>query len=134
MNQTAAQASPALAGALTTIANAFPVPCSLAILRSDGTPLAKCHVGLAEFPSRAYAHLALAAQAARRALLVADWGSFEEYHAVASDALLVVRRLARGEHAVLFAAALPRDADPALVGQMLSSNGAQLLDVLSSPV
>jgi DNA-binding response OmpR family regulator len=129
-DQPQAQAGQALADLVHRIVSGCPVPCSVALLRSDGTLLAQSFAGFAEIPTGAYAHLAQAAQAARRALLVADWGTFEEYRAVASAALVMVRRLARGEQVALCAVALPRDADPEVAGQMLERYEPDLLAAL----
>ncbi|MBF6590499.1 MAG: response regulator [Ktedonobacterales bacterium] len=124
------QPSEALTMLLHTIVGAFPVSCGVALLRLDGTPLAQSRVGVAEFAPGAYAHLATSAQAALRALLVADWGALEDMRITAAGAILVVRRLTRGEHAALCVVMLPREADPDVVNGILDHYQADLLAAL----
>jgi hypothetical protein len=124
------QSNDALARVISTMARACPVPCGIALLRPDGILLGQEQQGLTEFPPGTYLHLAAAAQAALRALLVADWGMLEELRVTAAQAMLIVRRLASGERAVLCAVALPRDADPSVVEHLLREHQADVLAAL----
>jgi CheY-like chemotaxis protein len=123
-------ANEALAEVIRAMAQACPVPCGIALLRPDGVLLGQEQQGITGFPPGTYLHLAAAAQAALRALLVADWGMLEELRVTAAQATLVVRRLASGERAVLCAVALPRDADPAVVEHLLREHEADVLAAL----
>jgi CheY-like chemotaxis protein len=122
--------SEALTALTRTLASALPAPCGVVFLRADGTLMAESHTGQRTIPAGAYSHLVSTTQATLRALLVADWGAFEEFRVLATEAMLVVRRLARGERAVLCAVALPRLADPNQVETLLVRYESQLLAAL----
>lgn len=101
----------ALRGVLAAIAGACAAPCTVALLRMDGGVIAQYGGGLAELASGAYTHLASAAQAAARALLVADRGSLDGLRVVSAGLDLTIRRLERGGPAALCVVATERGAD-----------------------
>jgi hypothetical protein len=101
----------AVAEPLEALARTLGTPCGVALLRLDGAVLAQCWQGLSELPAGTYMHLASAAQAAARALLLADLGSLEDACIRTSEHTLLLRRVARGERATMLVAMLPRAAD-----------------------
>jgi len=118
---------PALADAGSTpvaepveaLARTLGTPCGVALLRIDGAVLAQCWQGLGELPAGTYMHLASAAQAAARALLLADLGSLEDACIRTSEHVLLLRRVARGERAAMLVAMLPRAVDVKAVATTL---------------
>ena len=96
----------------------------------DGAVLAQCWQGLGELPAGTYMHLASAAQAAARALLLADLGSLEDACIRTSEHMLLLRRVARGERAAMLVAMLPRAADMAAAAATLHVYADNLEPVL----
>ncbi len=95
------------------LARTLGTPCGVALLRIDGAVLAQCWQGLGELPAGTYMHLASAAQAAARALLLADPCIRTSEH------VLLLRRVARGERAAMLVAMLPRAVDVEAVATTL---------------
>jgi hypothetical protein len=101
------------------LARTLGTPCGVALLHIDGAVLAQCWQGLGELPAGTYMHLASAAQAAARALLLADLGSLEDVCIRTSEHVLLLRRVARGERAAMLVAMLPRAVDVEAVATTL---------------
>jgi hypothetical protein len=122
--------SAAVAEPVEALARTLGTPCGVALLRLDGAVLAQCWQGLGELPAGTYMHLASAAQAAARALLLADLGSLEDACIRTSEHMLLLRRVARGERAAMLVAMLPRAADMAAAAATLHVYADNLEPVL----
>ena len=113
----AAEASPPSAGSpafsapvmhiLDALAEAISSPCGLVVLRPEGSVLAQSWKQMPELSTGVYSHLAAAAQAASRALLLGDIGPMREVSIRASGHFLLVRRIAAADRAALLVAILP---------------------------
>lgn len=121
---------PAAEAAVRTIAVALPQPSGVALLRPEGGILAQAWSGRPEVPSRMFGHLANAAQAAARALLLADLGIMDDMRIAVAEYVVLVRRVAHGEHAGLIALVLPVGADLAAITALIETHTAELIDAL----
>lgn len=121
---------PAADAAVRTVATALPQPSGVALLRTEGSVIAQAWSGRAEVPLGMYSHLASAAQAAARALLLADLGIMEDMRITIADYVVLVRRVAHGEHACLIALVLPAEADLAAITALLQTHTPDLIDAL----
>src|SRR5262249_11768392 len=112
------------------LARALGSPCGVALLRIDGTLLAQRWQGIGKLPSGTYTHLAGAAQAAARALLLANLGSLEDARISTGAHVLLLRRVAHGDRAALLVAMLPADADLAAAAATLHTYAETLESAL----
>lgn len=121
---------PAADAAVRVIADALPQPSGVALLRSEGTVIAQAWSGRPEVSLGMFSHLASAAQAAARAMLLADLGIMEDMRVAVAEHIVLVRRLARGERAGLIALVLPTSADLAAITTLLQEHTTALIDAL----
>lgn len=121
---------PAADAAVRTIATALPQPAGVALLRIEGSVIAQAWSGRPELPPGVYSHLASAAQAAARALLLADLGIMEDIRITVADYVVLVRRVAHGERAALIVLVLPAGADLAAITALLQAHTPDLIGAL----
>lgn len=101
--------------ALKDLVEQLAAPCCALLIRPDGTVAARQARGLPEFPAGVYVHLAAAAQAASRGVLLADLGTVQDMHIRTSQHSVLLSRLPGAEGAGMLALILPLHADPAAV-------------------
>lgn len=116
---------------LTALVAALPRPCGAALLDMDGSLIAQQWVGIVEAPLSMYAHLAAAAQAAGRALLLADLGTVEDVRITTANHTIVLWRLSRADRSVLLLALLPATTDLEAHVGALQTCSASLLEALN---
>ncbi|MGZ3601529.1 MAG: response regulator [Ktedonobacterales bacterium] len=121
---------PAAEAAVHTIAAALPQPSGVALLRPEGGILAQAWSGRPEVPPGMFSHLASAAQAGARALLLADLGIMDDMRIAVAEYVVLVRRVAHGEHASLIALVLPAGADLAAITALIQTHTPELIDAL----
>lgn len=119
-----------LVSALASLGGDLPAPHVVALMKTDGSVLAHTVREAATLPAGAYIHLAATAQAAARALLVADLGIVDDVRVTTSEHLLLVRRLARAERTVLLALVLPASAEYHAILAAIRAHTTTLLDAL----
>lgn len=121
---------PAADAAVLAIAEALPQPSGVALLRPEGSVVAQTWTGRPEASPGMFNHLASAAQAAARAMLLADLGIMEDMRITVAEHIVLLRRVARGERACLIALVLPADADLADATALLQTHTPDLIDAL----
>jgi hypothetical protein len=108
-------------------------PLALVVLRSDGVALGQILRDMESLPAGVFTHLASAAQAAGRALLVGDLGTVDALRITTPERELLLRRLSRGDRIVLEALLVPREADLAALVAQVSGHDDAVLDALTRP-
>jgi hypothetical protein len=81
------------------------------LVRADGAILCQSWSGMREVSVGAYSHLVGAAQAASRALLLADLGTLDDLCIRTQGRALLVRRGTRAEATIFLVAIVPASAD-----------------------
>ena len=119
-----------VAQALDTVAQAIPSPCGVILLRLDGSLIGQAWKQLPALSSGAYSHLAAAAQAASRALLLGDIGQMQEMIVRAGERVLIVQRVAAADRAALVVAIVPGGAEAPDATATLQSNIAVIAEAL----
>lgn len=122
--------TPQIQGTLDALARTLPPPCGVALLHLDGTLLGRRWSGRAEPPTSVFTHLGQSALAASRALLVGDLGSMDEAHLFTAEWHVRVRRLGRGDRALLLVALVQRAADASAVTSALDAHAPLLADMV----
>lgn len=120
----------ASAAVLDQLVADLPQPCGAALLRPDGALVTQRAAGAAEAAAGIFIHLAAAAQAALRSLLLGGWGDLEDVQITSHERSLLVRRLGRTDRAVLLAAIVPRTANLDTCRATLRDRERALLDAL----
>src|SRR5262249_25904465 len=115
---------------LSALASALPQPYGIVLMRLDGSILGQRWQGIQEVPLTMFGHLAQAAQAAARAMLVGDLGSLEGLHITTAEHVMLARRLGRADKAGLLVVLLPTGADEAAASTALQAQTVALLDLL----
>jgi CheY-like chemotaxis protein len=108
----------------------LPAPCCAALLRPDGALVTQRVAGTAETASGIFVHLAAAAQAALRALLLAGWGDLDDVRITSHERSVLVSRLGRTDRAVFLAAIVPHTANLETCRAALRERERALLDAL----
>lgn len=121
---------PAADAIVRVVADALPQPCGVALLRSEGGVIAQAWSGRPDVSPGMFSHLASAAQAAARAMLLGDLGIMEDMRIAVAEHVVLVRRVARGERAGLITLVLPTDADLAAASALLQAHTPELIDAL----
>lgn len=121
---------PAADAIVRVVADALPQPCGVALLRSEGGVIAQTWSGRLDVSPGMFSHLASAAQAAARAMLLGDLGIMEDMRIAVAEHVVLVRRVARGERAGLIALVLSTDADLAAASALLQAHTPELIDAL----
>jgi predicted regulator of Ras-like GTPase activity (Roadblock/LC7/MglB family) len=117
--------------AVETLAGQLPEAAGVAFLRPDGVVVAQQWNGDGEeAPGGVLIHLAVCAQAALRALLLAGWGDLEEVEIGSRDRNLLIRRYGRGDRAGVLVLAVPRAADLSQFREALEGAGPALAEAL----
>lgn len=120
----------ATVAALAALGGDLPAPNVAALLKTDGGVLAHAARDRTGLPAGAYTHLATAALATARALLVADLGTLDEIRITTSDHLLLLRRVARADRTALLTVVLPDGAEYAAALAVIQAHTPSLLDTV----
>ncbi len=121
---------PAADAIVRKVAGALPQPCGVALLRPEGSVLAQSWSGRPDVSPGMFSHLASAAQAAARAMLLGDLGIMEDMRIAVAEHVVLVRRVARGDRACLVALVLPANAEFAAATALLQQHTPELIDAL----
>jgi CheY-like chemotaxis protein len=121
---------PASDAIVRSLAATLPQPCGVALLRPEGSVIAQAWAGRSEVSPGMFSHLASAAQAAARAMLLADLGIMEDVRIAVAEHVVLVRRVARGDRAGLIALILPLDADLTATTTLLLARAPDMIDAL----
>jgi len=97
--------------AVRKLARALPGPGGVALVRGDGVIVAQSWSGMREIASGAFTHLAGAAQAAARGLLLADLGTLTDVRIRTGEHALVLRRVTRPDGQLFLVAIVPLASD-----------------------
>jgi hypothetical protein len=125
-----ANAAALTAEALSALGTALPRPYGIVYLRLNGGVLGQLWEGMQELPLTAFGHLAQAAQAAARAMLVGDLGSLEALRIATAEHVVLARRLSRADKAGLLVVLLPMGSDEAAATEAMQAQSVALLDRL----
>jgi hypothetical protein len=118
----------ALVSALAALGSSLPAPNVAALLKTDGSVLAHAARATADLPAGVYTHLATAALATARALLVADLGTLDDIRTTTTHHVLLVRRITSGDRTALLVLVLPSDADYQSVIAAIQAHTGALFD------
>jgi hypothetical protein len=92
--------------------------------------VAQVWIEMAKAPTGMYSHLATAALAAARALLLADMGSVRDVRIATSEYVIVVQRIGRADRSGFIVAVVPVSSDLDAVTVVLREHTPALLDTL----